>query len=598
MIKTLDASFYTADSLRKEGARLLHVVEKCRDPDVARDRLRQRVIQIHFDTLASGRELGSNILIRSRDCSMALLGVLSRRAADLASFSVSRALWDIAQGRPRDDLQPGFYAEMIHWIRGLEGRAVVEFAAERSLDPGLAGREAAVARSEELDRLWAIVSGKMARYESGLNGDARQRREKRKRRILEVLGGAESDWSDWHWQIRHIITDAEALHRLVPVSDAERAAITAARGGRLAFGITPYYASLMDEEEGDRDRAVRAQVIPPQSYVDSMLEHKGDRAYWCDFMLESDTSPVDLVTRRYPAIVILKPFNTCPQICVYCQRNWEITQAMAPGALAPPEAIEAAVQWIEDHPAIREVLITGGDPLAMSDSRLEQIMRRVAAIPAVDTIRIGSRTPVTLPMRITQALADMLGSFRELGRREVVVVTHIEHPYEVTMETAAAVDKLRRAGMSVLNQQVYTFFVSRRFESAKLRYVLRCIGVEPYYTFAPKGKQETAVYRVPIARILQEQKEEARLMPGTRRTDEAVYNVPGLGKNYLRARQHRDILSVLPDGSRVYEFHPWEKNVVAHGTHVGTDVPILDYLARLAAVGEDPDDYQSIWYYF
>jgi lysine 2,3-aminomutase len=127
--------------------------------------------------------------------------------------------------------------------------------------------------------------------------------------------------------------------------------------------------------------------------------------------------------------------------------------------------------------------------------------------------------------------------------------------------------------------------------------LLRRCGIDPYYTFLPKGKDETRGYRVPIARLLQEQKEEARLLPGSRRTDEPVYNLPGLGKNYLRALQHRDLLSVLPDGSRLYEFHPWEKNVVRRDTYVGADVPILDYLQRLAAIGEDTRDYGSIWYY-
>lgn len=105
-------------------------------------------------------------------------------------------------------------------------------------------------------------------------------------------------------------------------------------------------------------------------------------------------------------------------------------------------------------------------------------------------------------------------------------------------------------------------------------------------------------YRVPIARVMQEQKEEARLLPGTRRTDEPVYNLPGLGKNYIRAVQHRDLISIRPDGAHVYEFHPWEKNVVQRKAYVGTDVPIMEYLQRLASVGEDVGEYQSIWYYY
>jgi lysine 2,3-aminomutase len=202
-------------------------------------------------------------------------------------------------------------------------------------------------------------------------------------------------------------------------------------------------------------------------------------------------------------------------------------------------------------------------------------------------------------MRITESLADLIGSLRRPGERQVAVVTHVQHPYEITPELVAAVDRLRSRGVPVYNQLVYTFYVSRRFEAAALRHNLRLAGIDPYYTFAPKGKEETAAYRVPLARLLQEQKEEARLLPGLSRTDEAVFNVPGLGKNYLRASQHHDLISILPDGSRVYEFHPWEKNISkALTTYVHQDTAILDYLARLEAIGEDPSDYDTIWYYF
>jgi lysine 2,3-aminomutase len=129
--------------------------------------------------------------------------------------------------------------------------------------------------------------------------------------------------------------------------------------------------------------------------------------------------------------------------------------------------------------------------------------------------------------------------------------------------------------------------------------MLRKAGIDPYYIFNMKGKDEMRAYRVPIARLLQEQKEEARLLPGMSRTDEAVFNVPGQGKNYLRARQHRNLLSILPNGSRVYEFHPWEKNITTTiEPYVGTDVPILEYLSRLEGIGEEASDYQTIWYYF
>ena len=236
--------------------------------------------------------------------------------------------------------------------------------------------------------------------------------------------------------------------------------------------------------------------------------------------------------------------------------------------------------------------------MVLSDARLRSLLDRVAAFPHVSRIRIGTRMPVTVPMRFTERTARLLGSYRIPGRREVCVITHVEHPYELTPEVVQAVDRVRRQGISVYNQLVYTFFVSRRFEAVALRRVLRRCGIDPYYTFNTKGKEETAAYRVPIARLVQEQKEEARLLSGLSRTDEAVFNVPGLGKNHLNAWQHRDIVSILPDGARAYEFHPWEKKIAPQRTYITPDVPILDYLDRLAAIGEDVEDYQGIWYYF
>jgi len=235
----------------------------------------------------------------------------------------------------------------------------------------------------------------------------------------------------------------------------------------------------------------------------------------------------------------------------------------------------------------------------MSDGRLEEILNDLAAIPSIERIRIGTRTLVTVPMRITEELADLLARYRIPGRRQVSVVTHIQYPYEITPDTVTVVERLRSRGISVFNQLVYTFHISRRFEAYLLRRILVRAGVEPYYTFNTKGKEETKDYRVPLARLLQEQKEEARLLPGLARTDEAVYNVPGMGKNYLRARQHRDLISILPDGSRLYEFHPWEKNITDDiSTVLHQDVPILDYLKRLESLGEDTSEYETIWYYF
>jgi lysine 2,3-aminomutase len=590
---------FTRERFEGEAARFLDGVREVASLADARARLFAHVTEEQFDRFRGDSETEDPALPVARDCARALRGMLKERSDDRAGFSLTRALWDVARGVERSDLGPGFWAELIHLVRGLEGRYRPVPPSPQRTEVSLKGRAAARRRSKELDVLWARVERATSCFEDGLGADVLERRAARRQQILDALGASESDFDDWRWQVAHVADTEASLASLVPLGTEEVRAIAAARRARLPFGVTPYYASLMGADPASgRDRAIRAQVIPPADYVEHMLASRGRGECALDFMLERDTSPVPLVTRRYPAIAILKPYNTCPQICVYCQRNWEIDQVMAPGALASKEDLERAVRFISEHKAIREVLVTGGDPLAMPDGDLLEILGRLAEVSHVELIRIGTRTPVTMPMRITRELADALGRLRAPGRRELCVVTHVEHVSEVTPELVAAVDRLRRQGIGVYNQVVFSFYVSRRFECAALRMLLRRCGIDPYYTFMTKGKEETASYRVPLARLLQEQKEEARLLPGTRRTDEAVYNVPGLGKSYVRASQHRDLLAVAPDGSRIYDFHPWEKGITAREHYVGRDVPILDYLVRLEEIGEDPEEYESIWYYY
>lgn len=598
---TLDATRFNADSLKENCPEIFETAEMASSVEDLRQHLIRLVSATEYEIQDAFELHSQGLIIRVRDCARMLFRILTPRSDHLAQFSVAQAIWDISRGVSRPDLTPAFFAELQHLLCGLMGRGPERSLADQILNPSdLQGREAAVERSRQLDGLSSAVQERLDRYPTGLNEHVIESRKNRRASILKVLGGTDDDWFDWKWQVANIVRDADQMASLVSLTDREKNAIQNARADRLPFAVTPYYLSLMDQEPGSgRDRAIRAQVIPPPGYVEEMKRYGRDNMSCLDFMKESDTSPIDLITRRYPAICIFKPFNTCPQICVYCQRNWEIEDAMEPGALASPGAIDAALSWIADHPSIQEVLVTGGDPLAMDDDQIEPILERLFAIRSIERIRIGSRVPVTMPMRITDRLARLLASYRVPGRRQLAIVTHVQHAYEITPEMTVAVDRLRAAGIPVFNQLVYTFFASRRFEAVQLRRTLALSGVEPYYTFNTKGKEETSEYRVPLARLLQEQKEEARLLPGLTRTDEAVYNVPGLGKNYLRARQHRDLISILPHGARLYEFHPWEKNITSNmSTYVGEDVPILDYLLRLQAIGEDVTDYETIWYYY
>ena len=522
-------------------------------------------------------------------------------------FSALDSLWKLAQERFDDltqEVSVGFLMEFINLFRSVAGKPNIYFEskdAKKGIPEflKLEGREAALTRTEILDEMGATVQKYFKKYPSGLDNDVMSWRKENRERILHYFKANESDWNDYKWHIKNVIRKAEPLLDLIELTDEQKKAVKKATENKIPFGITPYYLSLMDRNLSvGHDHAVRAQVIPPPDYVNLMVKHRTERDAIFDFMGEHDTSPADLLTRRYPGIAILKPFNTCSQICVYCQRNWEIDEVLDPKAMASRKQVEEAINWLDNHRSIGDILITGGDPCIMKDNSIRWILESLAKLDHIYRIRIGTRTPVVLPMRWTDSLINILSEFHVPGKREISIVTHYEHSYEITPESMEAVQKIKTLGIGVYNQQVYTVYNSRRFETAKLRRDLRLIGVDPYYTFNLKGKEETRRFMVPIARIMQERKEEARLLPGLDRTDEPVFNVPRLGKNHLRAQQDHRLVMILPDGSRIYEFHPWEKNITPVPPYNYVDVPIYDYLEELAALGENIRDYRTIWFYY
>jgi lysine 2,3-aminomutase len=529
------------------------------------------------------------------------LKVLSDRSEKLAGYSFFGYIVTLLTASKDENFErptAGFFAELDHMVKGIMGASGIYDVKSPSFSK-YEGRKAARMRSADLSRMARASIKFMDKYASGLENDAIRRRSRNRARITSFFGVTDLEWGKWKWHLKNIIRDADTLKKLVKLTADEYEAVRRARELKIPFGITPYYVSLMDFDSGShRDKAIRAQVIPSLHYVTKLAEYKNNQEQSMDFMLENDTSPIEGITRRYPHIVILKPVMTCPQICVYCQRNWEIEDVYSPSAALAKSKLEAALDWIKNTPEINEVLITGGDPLLLSNRKIESIVASVAANPNIVRIRIGTRTPVTLPQRINESLVRGLGRFHIPGKREVIIITHFEHSYEITPQSMHAVQKFRRNGMEVYNQLVFTYYNSRKFEACSLRQQLRLIGVTPYYTFNTKGKAETNDFRVPMARLMQEQNEEARLMPGTVRTDEIVFNVPGLGKNYIKASQHHDIISITPQGRRIYEFHPWEKKLALANTYIYKDVSIYDYLKRLKSDGDDISAYRTIWSYY
>ena len=533
--------------------------------------------------------------------------IISPKNEEAAGFSTLELLYNLEDGK----VEEGFIEEFKHLFMAIYGKAlysegwlwpVLKKEGVKLVDfSKIKGRKAAEMRGQFLDSAWEKISAQINRYPSGMNPEIIKKRESNRKRILDYFGADLEDWYDVRWQINHIFKkkkDLSDLKNLIQLTEKEERAVSLAIENKIPFGITPYYLSLMDYEASRKwDYQVRSQVFPPMHYVENMIKHRNDRGAF-DFMGEHDTSPFNLVTRRYVSIAIMKPYNSCPLICVYCQRNWEVEEVLSPKAEYSKKSIDKTIDWLSANPAIIDVLVTGGDPFMLSDEMMEHITKRFSEVDHVANIRWASRMFVTMPMRITNKLGEMLGSYVEPGRRNVCSVTHVESAYEITPDLCKSVSNCRKNGIHVYNQLVLTLETSKRFQNVAARIALKKAGIDPYYTLYPKGKEEQKDYLVPIARLCQERKEEARFLPGIFRTDESIFNVPRLGKSHLRSGQDRELVAIAPDGRRVYRFYPWEKGIAPVNPFIYRDVSIHKYLEELKERGEWMEDYKSIWYYY
>ena len=297
------------------------------------------------------------------------------------------------------------------------------------------------------------------------------------------FGATEAQWRDWRWQMQHRIKREADLAAAFPeaATDDEIHAI-AALAERFRFVITPYYASLMDP--ADPDCPIRKQVVPRGAELD-------DPAGLADPLGEVGHSPVKNVVRVYPDRIAFCVNNECALYCRYCLRKRMVGDE--DWAMRRRE-LEAGIAWIRETPEIRDVLLTGGDPLVFSDDRLEWLIAEIRAIPHVEIIRLGTRLPVTLPFRVTPELCAMLERHHPIWLN-----THFNHPKELTPEAAEACDRLTRAGIPVGNQSVLLAGVNDTVETMQaLCEGLVRIRVRPYYCYQAQLLEGTAHFRVPI----------------------------------------------------------------------------------------------------
>jgi lysine 2,3-aminomutase len=289
-------------------------------------------------------------------------------------------------------------------------------------------------------------------------------------------------WNDWHWQQRERITGLTALERVIRLTADERRAVVET-DAEFHMGITPYYAALMDPD--DPTCPIRLQSVPTMEETHILASDLEDP------LAEERDMPVPGITHRYPDRVLFYTTHNCPVYCRHCTRKRKVSD---PTTAAAKRQIDESIAYIARHPEIRDVVISGGDPLSLSDDRLDDLLGRLRAIPHVEVFRLGTRNLVTLPQRITDDLVAMLRR-----HHPVYVNTHFNHPRECTAEAFDAARRLADAGCVIGNQMVLLKGVNDDPAVVKeLNHRLLMMRIRPYYIYQCDLSRGISHFRTPV----------------------------------------------------------------------------------------------------
>ncbi len=291
-----------------------------------------------------------------------------------------------------------------------------------------------------------------------------------------------AQWKSWHWQQQHRLRRPEDFDGVLELTADEREAF-AACSDRFRVAVTPHYAALMAPT--DPECPIRRQAIP------GLAEQQVHSFEHSDPLAEEAHMPVPGLTHRYPDRALLYLSHNCPVYCRHCTRKRKVSN---PTTAASTRQIERAIDYIADTPKIRDVIISGGDPLTLSDARLEEILGRLRDIAHLDVIRLGTRNPVTLPQRITEALADILSEYAP-----IYINTHFNHPSELVPGATAALQRLVRAGCVLGNQMVLLRGINDDPQTVlSLNRRLLRHGCRPYYMLQCDMAQGITHFRTPL----------------------------------------------------------------------------------------------------
>ncbi|MBT8453986.1 MAG: KamA family radical SAM protein [Deltaproteobacteria bacterium] len=359
----------------------------------------------------------------------------------------------------------------------------------------------------------------------------------------------DSDWCDWRWQAQHAVTDLQGLDDALTLNESERVGAARAMAAGLPISVTPYYLALCDPL--DPDCPIRRQCIPR---LEEAIAIRGDLR---DPLGEQAHEVAPHLIQRYPDRVLLIATDRCGVYCRFCTRSRLVGDGGGARSMA---ALEPALAWIEAHPEVHDVIVSGGDPCLMSTGRIARLLRRIREIEHVDYVRLATRTPVTLPQRITDELCTAI---RESHER-TWVMTHFNHPKELSEEARTACARLADAGLPIMNQTVLLRGVND--DPQTLEALFRgLVGsrVRPYYLLQMDPVSGTGHLRTPLRRGIELMAFLQGRLSGIALPKLIVDTPGGLGKvpigpNYIRST--RDGVTVLETfrGDLVQYYDPAE----------------------------------------
>ncbi|MFA5276117.1 MAG: lysine 2,3-aminomutase [Candidatus Omnitrophota bacterium] len=292
------------------------------------------------------------------------------------------------------------------------------------------------------------------------------------------------DWEDWHWQLKHRIRGKEELAQIIKLTPEEEKGIDKAKG-RLSMAITPYWATLIDPE--DPNCPIRRQAVPVSAEF-TVSPHE-----MTDPCAEDRDSPAPHLVHRYPDRVLLLATDHCAMYCRHCTRRRLVGEHEEDNN--PATKFDAAIEYIKNNRKVRDVLISGGDPLTLEDDALENLIQKLRSISHVEFLRLGTRVPVTLPQRVTENLVNMLKKYSPLW-----ISIHFNHPKEITKRCKNACDMLSEAGIPLGSQTGLLKGINDRpFIMKKLVHELLQIRVRPYYIYQCDPVRGTQHFRTPVA---------------------------------------------------------------------------------------------------